>query len=84
MSNDDFRDKIAAMHAEVEQYRSSILELAGTVCDYRKKLKQSRQFAPEESFMLTMQYQETMLGAIFSIQPRFTVDPDIPDFPPDE
>lgn len=78
----DFRDKIAAIHAEFDQFRAAIIEVAQTVCDYRQKLRSSRQFAKEEQFMLTMEYQSMVLTAILAQPPRF--DPEIPDFPPEE
>jgi hypothetical protein len=69
MSDEEFdfdftKDKIAQIHAEFDQFRAAVIEVAQTVCDYREKLKKSRHFSKEEQFMLVMEYQSAVLGAI--------------------
>lgn len=61
---DFLKDKMAQIHAEFDQFRAAVIEVAQTVCDYREKLKKSRQFSKEEQFMLTMEYQQLVLGVI--------------------
>lgn len=86
MSEDDFdfRDKIAAINAEFDQFRAAMLEVATTVADYRSALKKSRQFTKEETFMLAMEYQQMVLGAILGGNLGSNPGPEVPDFPPED
>lgn len=81
-SDDEFRDKIAAINAEFDQFRAAMMEVATTVCDYRAQIKKSRQFSKEEQFMLTMEYQTMVLGAI--LNGNFGGGPEVPDYPPED
>lgn len=82
--SDDFKDKIAAINAEFDQFRAAMMEVATTVCDYRAQIKKSRQFNREEQFMLTMEYQSMVLGAILGGNLGGGSSPEVPDFPPDD
>ena len=84
---DEFADRIAAIHAEFDQFRAAIMEVAQTVCDYREQLKKSRLFTRQEQFMLVMEYQNLVLQAILMGSGMGGSGnselPDVPDYPPE-
>ena len=90
---DEFKDRIAQIHAEFDQFRAAIMEVAQTVCDYREQLKKSRLFTRQEQFMLAMEYQTMVLQAILmgnmggpgagpGDEPEDL--PEVPDYPPED
>lgn len=84
--SDEIRDRLAAINAEFDQFRAAMLEVATTVSDYRQQLKRGRQFTKDETFMLTMEYQGMILGAILTgnMGGGGNDTPQVPDFPPED
>lgn len=64
MPDEDSKDSIAKINAEFDQFRAAIRGVSLTVCDYKRSLKESRLFTREEQFMLTMEFQASVMTAI--------------------
>lgn len=83
--SDEFKDRIAQIHAEFDQFRAAIIEVAQTVCDYNQQLRKSKLFTREQAFIMAMEYQTMVLSSILNGNlGGASGSTEVPDYPPED